>query len=85
MAVIVYSLCTLAALLCTWLLLSGYRRSHSQLLFWSGLAFAGLTLNNLLLGLDKLIFLEVDLGPLRNAVALAAMIILLYGLIWKAG
>jgi len=54
------------------------------LLFWSGLAFAGLTLNNLLLLLDKLVFIEVDLSTLRHVVALVAMIVLLYGLIWKA-
>ena len=85
MAVIVYSLCTLAALLCTWLLLSAYRRSGSELLFWSGLAFGGLTVNNLLLGLDKIVFLQTDLSLPRNAVALAAMVVLLYGLIWKSG
>lgn len=85
MAAIVYSLCTLAALLCTWLLLSAYRRGNSALLFWSGLSFGGLTLNNLLLGLDKVVFVDIDLSLLRNAVALAAMVVLLYGLIWKSG
>lgn len=85
MAVIVYSLCTLAALLCAWLLLAAYRRGRSALLFWSGLAFVGLTLNNLLLGLDKLVFLQTDLSLPRNAVALGAMVVLLYGLIWKSG
>ena len=84
MAVVVYSLCALTALLCTWLLLSTYRRRRTELLFWSGLAFAGLTLNNLFLLLDKLVFIEVDLSTLRHVVALVAMIVLLYGLIWKA-
>lgn len=83
MAVAVYSLCALTALLCTWLLFSAYRRRKTELLFWSGLAFAGLTLNNLLLVLDKLVLPDVDLSTLRNIVALVAMLILLYGLIWK--
>ena len=84
MAVVVYSLCALTALLCTWLLIQAYHRRRSGLLLWSGLAFAGLTLNNLLLVLDKLVFVEIDLSMLRNAVALMAMVVLLYGLIWKS-
>ncbi|HEX3884091.1 MAG TPA: DUF5985 family protein [Stellaceae bacterium] len=84
MADIVYSLCALTALLCTWLLIQAHRRRRSGLLLWSGLAFAGLTLNNLLLVLDKLVFLQVDLSVLRNVVALMAMVVLLYGLIWRS-
>ena len=81
-AAVVYSLCALAALLCTGLLILGYRRRRSQLLLWSGLSFAGLFVNNVLLVLDKLVFLQVDLSVLRSVVALAAMAVLLYGLIW---
>jgi hypothetical protein len=84
MADVVYSLCALTALLCTWLLIQAHRRRRSGLLLWSGLAFAGLTLNNLLLVLDKLVFVQVDLSAARNAVALLAMIVLLYGLIWRS-
>jgi len=84
MAAIVYSLCALTALLCTWLLIQAYRRRRSGLLLWSGLAFAGLTLNNLLLVLDKLVFMKIDLSMLRNTVALLAMVVLLYGLVWNA-
>lgn len=81
---IVYSLCGLTAALCAVLLLQSYARSKYRLLLWSGLCFAGLTLNNLLLVLDKLVFPEFDLSVWRSAVALAAMCILLYGLIWEA-
>jgi hypothetical protein len=82
--VTIYGLCALAALLCTVLLFLAYRRSGYGLLFWSGLCFAGLTVNNLLLVADKLIFPASDLSPWRTSVALAAMIVLLYGLIWRA-
>lgn len=82
MAAVIYSLCALTALMCTYLLLQAYRRSRSRLLFWSGLCFAGLTVNNLLLVLDKLVFLAVDLSIWRTLVALLAMSVLLYGLIW---
>jgi len=82
MAAIIYGLCMLTALTCTVMLLLAYRRGGYRLLLWSGLCFAGLTLNNLLLVLDKLIFTVVDLSLLRTIVALAAMAVLLYGLIW---
>ena len=84
MAALVYSLCALTALLCAYLLLQAYRRSGYRLLLWSGLCFIGLTLNNLLLVLDKLIFPEADLSIWRTSVALAAMTVLLYGLIWDS-
>jgi hypothetical protein len=81
---IVYSLCALTAALCTVLLLQSYARRGFRLLLWSGLCFAGLSINNLLLVFDKLVFTDVDLSVARSAVALAAMCILLYGLIWEA-
>jgi Family of unknown function (DUF5985) len=84
MAAVVYSLCALTALVCTYLLLQAYRRGHYRLLLWSGLCFAGLTVNNLLLVIDKLVFPTVDLSALRASVALLAMAVLLYGLIWGA-
>jgi hypothetical protein len=82
MAAIIYSLCAFTAALCTYLLLQAYRRGGYRLLLWSGLCFAGLTVNNLLLVADKLIFPLLDLQALRTGVALAAMTVLLYGLIW---
>ena len=82
MAWIVYSLCALTAALCAVLLLQSYSRGRYRLLLWSGLCFAGLTLNNLLLVLDKIVFPQVDLAIWRSAVALVAMSILLYGLVW---
>jgi hypothetical protein len=84
MAAIIYTLCALAALLCTVLLLLAFWRGGYRLLLWSGLCFAGLTLNNLLLVLDKLVFPLVDLSVWRTAVALLAMAVLLYGLIWDS-
>jgi hypothetical protein len=82
MAVVFYGLCTLTALLCAWLLLRAYHRSRYRLLLWGGLCFAGLTLNNATLVIDKVILPQIDLSVWRSAIALAAMAILLYGLIW---
>ena len=83
MAATIYGLCALTALLCTILLLEAYRRGGYGLLLWSGLCFAGLTVNNLLLVLDKLVFVAVDLSVWRMSVALVAMAVLLYGMIWS--
>lgn len=82
MTSIIYSLCALTAFLCAGLLLQAYRRSHYRLLLWGGLCFTVLTVNNVMLILDKLIVHTVDLSTERLLVALLAMMILLYGLIW---
>jgi hypothetical protein len=83
MAPIIYSLCMLTSLACFGLLWRGWRSSRSRLLFWSALCFAGLTLNNFLLVIDKLVLPAVDLTSLRLTVALIAPLLLLVGLIWE--
>jgi hypothetical protein len=84
MGAIIYALCAVTAGLCTWLLLQAYYRSKYRLLFWSGICFAGLTINNLLLVVDKLLLPLVDLSIWRTSVALLAMGVLLFGLIWDS-
>ena len=83
MATITYLLCTLTSLTCTWLLTRAYRSGGHRLLFWSALCFAGLTLNNLLVVLDRVIFPTVDLLSLRLGSTLVALLLLLFGLIWQ--
>ena len=82
MAPLFYALCTVTAALCAWLLLRGYYRSRYKLLLWGGLCFVGLSVNNALLVADKQLFPEVDLYSWRLMVALLAMLVLLYGIIW---
>ncbi|MFN7944830.1 MAG: DUF5985 family protein [Blastocatellia bacterium] len=83
MAALIYSLCALMALLCAWQLLQAWRRTRYRLLLWSGLCFVGLTANNILLVVDKVLLPEVDMAILRSVTALVALLILLYGLIWN--
>lgn len=71
------------SLLCAFLLLRAYRRSRYKLLLWSGVCFCGLTLNNVLLMLDKVVFTSYDLLTLRLVAALLALLPLLYGLIFE--
>jgi hypothetical protein len=83
MASITYGLCAAVALLCAWLLLTAWRRHGHRLLLWSGLCFAGFTLNNALLVLDKVVYPDsLDLSLWRAGVALASIMVLLYGLVW---
>jgi hypothetical protein len=84
MAAIIYLLCALTAFICAYLLIRAYLRSRYRLLLWSGLCFTGLTLNNLILVFDKIVFVSEDLSIWRSSVALIAMAVLLYGLIWDA-
>ena len=83
MAAVIYSLCALTCLVAFVLLLRSWRATRFRLLFWSALCFAGLTLNNLLLVADKLFLPEVDLTTWRLGTGLAAVLLLLFGLIWE--
>lgn len=82
----VYILCAITSLVCTALLARAYRQNRVPLLFWSGLCFLGLTVENFVLFLDKTVFPEVDLSTPNRIAALAALgglALLLYGLVWK--
>ena len=85
MATLIYSLCALVAALCTFLLLRAWTVSRYRLLLWTGICFAGLTVTNVLLFVDKIVLPpEIDLSPARIVVTLLAMGVLLYGLVWDA-
>ncbi|MDP2271227.1 MAG: DUF5985 family protein [Archangium sp.] len=84
MAAIVYSLCALTSLACFVLLFRSWRASQHRLLFWSALCFACMTVNNFLLVVDKVVFpVERDLSTWRLAAGLAAVMLLIYGLVWE--
>ena len=83
MAQLIYVLCTLTSLACASTLFASYRRTRHRLLFWSGSCFAVMTLSNLLLLLDELVFPATDLLPYRLVTALLALVLLLYGLIYE--
>lgn len=84
MAAVVYFLCALTSLACFVLLLRGWRASGHRLLFWSALCFAGMTINNSLLVVDKVVFpTQVDLSTWRLTAALTAVLLLVFGLVWE--
>lgn len=84
MAAIIYSLCAFTCLVAFVLLLRSWRATRLRLLFWSALCFAGLSINNVLLVVDKLVFpTQVDLSTWRLVTALIAVLLLLFGLVWE--
>jgi len=84
MAPLIYSLCALTSLACVVLLGRAQRRSGSRLLRWTFWCFVLLTLNNVLLVVDKVVFpVEIDLRFWRLGVALAAVALLLWGLVME--
>jgi hypothetical protein len=84
MGVAVYVLGTLTSLCCAALLFRGYSRVKRKLLFWSALCFAGLTVSNLLVFVDLVLYPDVNMYRWRLVTAALAMILLLYGLIWES-
>ncbi|MGH6779479.1 MAG: DUF5985 family protein [Bradyrhizobium sp.] len=82
MSSVIYGLCTLTAALCAVMLLEAYRAQKYRFLLWSGLCFVGLTVNNLLLMFDMIVFIHLNLSLWRVCAGLISMTILLYGLIW---
>ena len=84
MATVIYSLCAFTSIMCLVLLWRSWRASGARLLFWSALCFGALSVNNVLLVLDRVVFpVEVDLGLPRLVAALIAVLLLLFGLIWE--
>jgi hypothetical protein len=74
----------LTCLLCSFLLFRAWGRVRKRLLFWSGLCFACLTISNILVFADLVVFADVDLYPWRLGTAAVAMLLLLYGLIFAS-
>jgi Family of unknown function (DUF5985) len=80
----VYLLCAATCLVCTIMLFRGYARTGVRLLFWSGLCFAGLMLDNVMLYVDEIVFRDVSMVIWRKIPGLIAIMLLLFGLIWES-
>jgi hypothetical protein len=80
----VYILCAITSVVCAVLLARGYLASRSRLLMWSSACFVLLAVNNLLLVADRVIWKGIDLALARGIAGLAALAILVVGLVWDA-
>ena len=83
-ATVVYLLCAATSALCAALLVRAYLASRTRLLLWSAICFGGLMLNNVLLVVDLRVVVGTDLSLLRDLTGLAAVSVLLFGLIWES-
>ncbi len=83
-AQIVYVLCGLTSLLVALLLWQNFRKTGFRLLFWSSICFLALTVNNVMLFLDVVVYPSADLAVLRTLPAVLGFGALLYGFIWEA-
>ena len=81
----VYILCFLTSVACAWLLGRSYLVSRTRFLLWSSICFIFLSLNNLALVLDLVVWPspEVDLRLPRLLLALAAAMSLIWGFVWE--
>jgi hypothetical protein len=78
-------LAILTSISCMVLLFRGYARTGARLLFWSALCFVFLSVNNMLLFVDIIVFpTSVDLRLYRILASLAGVLCLLYAFIWEA-
>lgn len=81
---VVNMLGTLVAGLCAILLLRAFGSVRKRLLLWAGLCFAGLSISNALLVADLFVVPDVDLYRWRLGTAAAAMLMLVYGLVFES-
>lgn len=79
----IYLLCALTGFLCAWLLFRAYLRTGTILLFWSGICFLGLTVDNSVLLLkDVLSSPQTNLFWIRQLGTLTGLTLLIYSMIW---
>lgn len=84
MAALIYSLCALTSITCLVLLWRSWRASGARLLFWSAMCFGALSVNNVLLVVDRVVLpTQVDLYMWRLGWAVAAVLLLIFGLVWE--
>ena len=79
-----YLLAIVTSLACTVLLFRAYAQRRLRLLLWSSLCFVGLSISNIFLFLDLVIFPTIELRPARLIAALVGLLFLLYGFIWES-
>ncbi len=82
MAALIYTLCALTCLVSAVLLLRSYQKTRVHLLLWSGLCFVGLTVSNVFLVLDRVVYPDIDFTVPRLTSALVGLLLLVYGLVW---
>ncbi|MGH7139189.1 MAG: DUF5985 family protein [Pirellulales bacterium] len=81
---LIYLLCAGTALICAALLWRSHRSNGVRLLFWSSVCFVGLAVESILLYVDRVTLPHADLSIYRQLVGLAALVSLIYALVWES-
>lgn len=84
MTAALYILTCITTLVCAVLLLRAFANVRKKLLLWSGLCFVGLTISNMFVIADLLIYPNIDLYTYRLGTTAVSMAFLLFGLIWES-
>ena len=79
-----YILTCLTTSLCAILLLRAYFNVRRRMLLWSGLCFVGLSVSNLFVIFDLVIYPEIDFYTYRLASSAVSIALLLWGLVWES-
>jgi hypothetical protein len=66
------------------MLFRGYARNRVGLLFWSGLSFIGLMIDNVMLYVDIVVVPDVNLAIVRKIPGLVSLALLVFGLVWES-
>ena len=82
--IVLYAIAVMSSATCAVLLLRAYAHRGIRLLMWSGICFIGLTISNVALFVDLVVFPHIDLRLARLVPALAGMMCLLYGFVFDA-
>lgn len=83
MAAIVYLLCTLSSILCTYLVFRTYRASGARFLLSCTIGFSGLAVANAILFIDLLLVPGVDMLVYRQLTTFISLLALVWGFVWE--
>jgi hypothetical protein len=81
---LVYMFCFITCAICAGLLVRSWWKTRTRLLLWIAISFILLAVNNFFLFADTTLFPEVDPSIYRTISAVAAVSVLIFGLIWEA-
>ncbi len=81
---LVYMFCFITCAICAGLLVRSWLRRRTRLLLWIAISFTLLAVNNFFLFADTTLFPTVDLSQYRTISAIAAVSVLIFGLIWES-
>ena len=80
----IYFICALTSAFCALLLIRGYRRRPSVVLFWSSVYFLCQAATNILLVVDLVFLPNIDMSMFRRFLTMIGTVTFLLGLIWEA-